>query len=133
MKGEKEKFIYEYCTLRYVPDIERGEFVNVGLMMMCKRLKWMNSRVHVDADRINALKTGCDISLLQRQINIFTDGDVPSKDIPTEEKYRWLAAVKSAIIQTSPSHPGIVYAEKEEGISVLEKKFDSLFYRLVWL
>lgn len=126
-----ETLVYEYATLRYVPDVERGEFVNIGLMMMCKRLRWMRTKVLIDSERIQAICRDADIELLHNQIRAFEMTDVPSKGLPVEERYRWMAAVKSAIIQTSPSHPGIICCEFTDGKESMERTFDRLFDRLV--
>ena len=131
MERESEKLIYEYCLLRFVPDIERGEFVNIGLMMMSKRAKWLRVEVSIDEHRILSFCPRCDLERLKKQIEVFKFNDVPSRELPVEERYRWLAAVKSAIIQTSPSHPGILHVESENIISTLQNKFDSLFARLI--
>lgn len=129
------KVIYEYCVLRYVADIEREEFINVGMLMMCKRYKWLRAEVFIDEPRINSCFTGADIPLLRNQITAFTRDDVPEKGIPVEERYRWLAAVKSAVIQTSCSHPGILIMEDtvtaEQVKYALTEKFNTLFNRLV--
>lgn len=130
MEAELEKLIYEYCILRYVPDIERGEFVNVGLLMMCKRHKWLRTEICLCPERIERLTGRIDLDLLERQLGVFKRTDVPSADIPIEEKYRWMAAVKSAIIQTSPTHPGILYASTDFK-AALNRQFDELFNRLV--
>lgn len=132
----RDKIIYEYCVLRYVPDVERGEFLNVGLMMMCKRWKWLRVELLIDEARILALSPCADLPLLRRQLEMFLKKDVPSPGLPVEERYRWFAAVKSAIIQTSPSHPGIILSpnpeSSEESIeSALEITFADLFSRLV--
>ncbi|MDE6007216.1 MAG: DUF3037 domain-containing protein [Muribaculaceae bacterium] len=131
METDKEKIIYEFCLLRYVPDIERGEFINVGLLMMCKRHKWLRTGIRLVPERIERLSGRVDLNLLERQLGVFKKRDVPAKDLPVEEKYRWMAAVKSAIIQTSPSHPGILYTTPDSAREALENKFDSLFNRLV--
>lgn len=125
-----DKIIYEYCTLRYVPDIERGEFVNVGLMMMCKRHRWLQTSIHIDERRILGLCPAADTERLRTQLAVFERKDVPQADLPVEEKYRWMAAVKSAVIQTSPSHPGIIPTDAAPSVA-LENKFDELFKRLV--
>lgn len=131
----EEKIIYEYCLLRYVPDLEREEFINVGLMMMCKRYKWMSCALNIDENRISTLSPKADIPRLRHQLGLFTRTDVPFPDITVEERYRWLAAVKSAIIQTSPSHPGIIPINRDtsrrEAESLLNRKFEELFHRLI--
>lgn len=129
------KVIYEYCVLRYVADIEREEFINVGMLMMCKRYKWLRAEVFIDEARINSCFNGADVPLLRNQISAFTRDDVPEKGIPVEERYRWLAAVKSAVIQTSCSHPGILIMEDtvtaEQIKYALTERFNTLLNRLV--
>lgn len=130
-----EKIVYEYCTLRYVPDIERGEFVNVGLMMMCKRFRWLKSEIKIDQGRILHFMPDSDINRLAKQLNVFVGNDVPDVSLPIEERYRWMAAVKSAIIQCSPSHPGIIILQdgdgRPEAEQLLIRKFYDLFNKLI--
>lgn len=117
--------LYEYCTLRYVPRIERGEFVNVGLLMMCKRRRWLKCRVHLDEARISSLGGTLGVETLRRQLAMFENRDILGRDVPVEEVYRWLCAPKNAVLQTSPSHPGIA-ADGD-----LEATFAALFTLLV--
>lgn len=131
------KTIYEYCILRYVPDIERGEWINVGLLMMSKRARWMRTQVLIDERRVAAISPKSDIARLRTQLGVFLRDDVPSSDLPVEERYRWMAAVKSAVIQTSPSHPGLLphhtEATRVDIRNMLESQFDALFSRLVMI
>lgn len=105
--------LYEYAVIRYVPRVERQEFVNIGLIMMCKRRRWLRCEVLINESRILSLCPTADIALLRRQVCLFSRRDVPEPGIPVEETYRWLTAAKSAILQTSPSHPGISYDPME--------------------
>lgn len=116
--------LYEYAVIRYVPKAERGEFINIGLIMMCKRRRWLYSEVSINEARITALYPEADIPLLRHQAALFTRSDVPGRDLPVEEVYRWLTAAKSAILRTSPSHPGIC-------TDTLENTFSRLFHELV--
>lgn len=131
----EEKIIYEYCLLRYVPDIEREEFVNVGLLMMSKRFRWMQCELHVDEARIQTLSRKADVPRLKLQLKLFMRDDVPERDLSVEERYRWMAAVKSAVIQTSQSHPGILTAPagftRQDACRMLQQKFEELFNRLI--
>ena len=99
--------LYEYAVIRYVPRVEREEFINIGLIMMCKRRRWLRCEVVINEPRIRSLCPCADIALLRRQVTLFSRRDVPASGIPVEETYRWLTAAKSAILQTSASHPGI--------------------------
>lgn len=126
--------IYEYSLLRYVPDIERGEYINIGLMMMCKRQRWLKVRTYLDRERILPFDPDCDFNRIRRQLEVFESCRAPGSDLPVEERYRWMASTKSAIIQTSPSHPGIIVRtgiDKESPVAALDSLFDCLFNRLV--
>ncbi len=126
--------LYEYAVIRYVPSVEREEFINVGLLMMSKRNRWLRGRVHVDEQRLRAFSVAADVEALRRQLTLFECRDVPFRDIPVEEAYRWLAAVKSAVIQTSASHPGVLChnaAAGDERRRLLDAEFDRLFHLLV--
>ncbi|MDE7181195.1 MAG: DUF3037 domain-containing protein [Muribaculaceae bacterium] len=131
MAEDKEKLIYEFCVLRYVPDVEREEFVNVGLLMMCKRMRWMRAEVVCDAERLSVFGNKANCRRLSTQLGVFTRKDVPAPDLPVEERYRWMAAMKSAIIQTSQSHPGILFTTLSDARRELDLKFDELLCRLV--
>lgn len=124
-EGAADANLYEYAVIRYVPRVERGEFVNVGLIMMCKRRRWLRAEVVIDSDRIRALCPTADLELLRRQVALFERRDVPAPGLPVEETYRWLTAVKSAILQTSPSHPGVAH-------DTLEQTFTHLLRDLVY-
>lgn len=136
------KVIYEYSLLRYVPDIERGEFVNVGLIMMCKRYRWIRIELNVDHRRILSLFPAADLQCIERQLSAFDGADIPDPSLPVEERYRWMVAAKSAIIQCSPSHPGILIIPSDDAqgnvlsslqvdvIDRLNVLFDKLFRRL---
>ncbi len=128
-----DNLVAEYAIIRYVPRIDRHEFVNVGLLMMCKRRKWIRCKLNLDSDRLKALYPGADIAALQRQYSLFERRDVPAKDSPVEECYRWLVAPKSAMLQTSPSHPGIATSESADSLpdDILNDTFERLFKELV--
>ena len=102
--------LYEYAVVRYVPRVEREEFINIGLIMMCKRRRWLRGELLIDSARLRAFDPSADMEQLSRQASLFCRDDVPSPDLPVEERYRWLAAVKSAVLQVSPSHPGLLPA-----------------------
>lgn len=125
MQCESEKNLYEYAVLRYVPRVEREEFFNVGVMMMCKRKKWLRCRVHVDESKFGIFDNGITVEDLRHQLELMKGiahgekigGEIAA--LPVEERFRWLSAVKSACIQTSRPHPGIC--------GDLETTFERLF------
>lgn len=130
-----DDFLYEYAVVRYVPRVDREEFVNIGLIMMCKRRRWLKGYIELNETRLKAFDSRVNFEALRNQASVFMRDDVPSPSLPVEERYRWLAAVKSAVLQVSPSHPGLIPTagelSRQEAVEMLEKEFDRLFDELV--
>ena len=124
-----ETDLYEYAVVRYVPDEERGEFVNIGLIMMCKRRNWLRLAISLSAKRLEAFRCPHTheeiISQLQGMSRVadMTVKTGPFADYRAEERFRWLTAWKSACLQTSRPHPGHT--------ADLNATFDRLFTTLV--
>ncbi len=120
---------YEYAVVRYVPRVEREEFINVGLAMMCKRRRWIKVGICIPEGKLCAICPDTDKALLQRQLQAFIDiaegrrGAGPVAQYPVEERFRWISAVKSSVIQTSRPHPGLC--------EDLDATFERLFQELV--
>ncbi len=125
----QEMNLYEYAVIRYVPRIERAEFINVGLAMMCKRRRWLRLALHVDPVRLAAFAGHIDTDTLHRQLSAFErvaagNHDAgPIAEYPVEERFRWLTAEKSACLQSSRPHPGLCHD--------LDSTFTRLFNELV--
>lgn len=127
-----DNLLYEYAVIRYVPRLDRGEFVNVGLLMMCKRRRWIRAAIHIDTARVEAIDCHTDCRLLRRQLSLFEQSGVPYADSPVEDRFRWLTAAKSAVLQTSPPHPGLaVPQDGESAAETLDRTFDRLMRELV--
>lgn len=122
-----ENHLFEYAVVRYVPRVEREEFINVGLVMMCKRRRWIRSRFLLDVHRLYAFCRKVDIDALGAQLDAFSkiaDGcSGPVGELEVHERFRWLTAVRSACLSTSRPHPGLT--------SDLDETFDRLFADLV--
>lgn len=118
--------LYEYAVIRFVPDVEREEFINVGLVMMCKRRRQLCGAIVLDEAKARQLDPEADLERLRLQLSLFERTDIPSADLPVEERYRWLTATKSAIIQMSPSHPGLMLPGE-----TFEQAFERLLTSLV--
>lgn len=131
--GVPDERLYEYALVRYMPRPERGEFINIGLLMMCKRKKWIKTEIYLPEEKIRMLAPDVNMDVLKHQAALFLRADVPEAHLPVEEKYRWLSAVKSAAIRVSPSHPGLIMSHPEEAIDnvTLENEFHRLFSLLV--
>ena len=70
----QEKLLYEYAVIRVMPDVERGELLNIGLLMMCKRRRWIKAAVELDPARLLALWPSADVDAILCQTASFTGG-----------------------------------------------------------
>lgn len=127
MQSKSEKLLYEYAVVRYCPRVERGEYVNVGLVMMCKRQRWLRARLNFDSRRVAALYPDADVEAVGRQLESFeriaAGGKGAIASLEAEERFRWLTAVRSSCITTSRPHPGLC--------ECLDSTFDRIFEELV--
>lgn len=121
------RHLFEYAVVRVRPRIEREEFVNVGLVMMCKRRRWVMARIMLKPERLQALWPDIDLDEVAGQLRSFESiarGDrSPIGQLEAHERFRWLSAVRSACITTSRPHPGFT--------DNLEATFERLFAELV--
>ena len=125
-----QQYLYEYAVVQFVPDIERGEFINIGLVMMCKKQRWLRTKFSVNSGKVSAICPDVDLDLLQQQIVGFervgagdsmNGGSIAA--LEPHERFRWLTAVRSACLQTSRPHAGHT--------SNLDNTFSRLFASLV--
>lgn len=107
-----EKHLYEYAVIRFVPKVEREEFINVGVVLFSKQAKYLNSIYTLDERKLKVFSTELEIECLKNGLRVFDKvclgnkegGVIAQMDIP--DRFRWLTAVRSACIQTSRPHPG---------------------------
>ncbi|TGD57720.1 DUF3037 domain-containing protein [Flavobacterium humi] len=124
-----EKHLYEYAVIRVVPRVEREEFINVGLLLFCKRQKYLRMAFQVPAAKIRLLCPEFDIDQLETNLMSFTrisagePNSGPIAAFETAERFRWLTAVRSSSIQTSRPHPGFS--------TDLDQTFEKLYAELV--
>jgi hypothetical protein len=103
---------YSYAIVRVVPRVERGECVNVGVVLFVRERRYLAARIEVDPARLLALAPDLDLALVERHLTSFLaicNGEAagrPLADLPPAERFHWLTAPRSTIIQTSPAHVG---------------------------
>ena len=125
----QEDKIYEYAIIRLVPKVEREEFFNIGLVMFSKREKYIKIAFHLCPDKFKLMHSKLDYDDIIQNLESFQKvasgakdgGPIAEMEIP--ERFRWLTAVRSAVVQTSRPHPG---KSKD-----LDATFDRLFEELV--
>lgn len=104
--------VFEYALLRAVPRQERGEFMNVGVIVYCRDLDFLCAKTYVDGDRLRALDPQLDVETLETSLKHLTnscDGSPDAGPVSTTtvgQRFRWLTAPRSTIVQTSPAHTG---------------------------
>jgi hypothetical protein len=94
---------FQYALLRVVPDIARGECLNVGVLLFSRRHRFLEARTHIDPDRLRALAPDLDPAELQKHLDALLAG-LP--DLEPSERFQWLTARASTIIQPSEVHTG---------------------------
>ncbi|MCJ0825256.1 DUF3037 domain-containing protein [Luteimonas sp. 50] len=103
---------YDYAAIRVVPRVERGEFVNVGVIVSCEATAYLKAAVELDEVRLRALDPDVDLQTLRRHLDAIQricaggPGAGPIGLLPQRARFHWLTARRSAIIQTSPVHMG---------------------------
>ena len=124
----QDKQLFEYAVIRVVPRVEREEFLNVGVILFCKKLQFLGTKFQINEKRIKNFCAEIDIQILEEHLNTFEricrgDKDSgPIGQLPLAERFRWLTATRSTIIQTSKTHPGFCKDPSE----TLAKLFEQL-------
>lgn len=121
----QNKQVFEYAIIRVLPRVERGEFVNTGVVVYCKKLQFLKAMIHFDEQRILSLYKEADVNEIFNHLKSFEQiclgninaGPIAALDVPS--RFRWLTAKRSTIIQASEIHPGLC---SDPG-SVLERLF----------
>ena len=107
---------FQYAILRVVPRVERGELVNVGVVLHCRTLRFLDCRVGLDDGRrraIEALAPDVDIDSISDHLEVIeriVRGDLaggPIAALPAPERFRWIVSPSSTIIQPSEVHTGL--------------------------
>jgi hypothetical protein len=104
---------FQYALVRVVPRIERGEFINIGAIVFCRTLKYLAAEIDLDERRLAALAPGFDPAELRPHLDMIVRvaaGDPeagPIAKLPQSERFHWMVAPSSTVIQTSPVHTGL--------------------------
>lgn len=123
-----QQHVYEYAVIRIVPQVEREEFMNVGVILFCKSLGLVRMLYTLDEARLRAFSPNADYAQIEQNLQSFqkiamgaADGGPIAKE-DAASRFRWLTAVRSSVIQTSRPHPGLC----NEPDKSIERLFDEL-------
>jgi len=123
-----ENHLFEYAVIRVVPQVEREEFLNVGVVLYCAGQKFLQAIFKLDEQRLLTFYHKLDINEISEYLNAFerickggSDAG-PIGKLPVAERFRWLTATRSTVVQTSKVHPGLCADAGE----MLERLFTQL-------
>jgi hypothetical protein len=103
---------YDYAVVRVVPRVERAEFVNAGIIVSCDVARILQAKIELDEAALLALDANVDLNLVKQSlasIPKICGGGAAAGDIgkmTSRERFHWLVAPRSTIVQTSPVHTG---------------------------
>jgi hypothetical protein len=116
--------VFEYAVLRVVPRVERGEAINVGVIVYSKAYKYLCARIELDEQRLRALDPHVDVDAVRNGLTAVqkacTEG--PLAERPLGDRFRWLTAPRSTMVQPGPVHTGLTADPAGE----LDRLFESL-------
>jgi hypothetical protein len=104
---------FQYALLRVVPRVERGEFVNAGVVLYQPGTKFLGARFHLDPARLRALDPSLDVEVVRRHLEAARRVCVGGREageiggLPPGERFGWLVAPRSTVVQPSPVHTGL--------------------------
>jgi DUF3037 family protein len=124
----RDHYPYDYAIFRVVPRVEREEFVNVGVIVSCPARSFLDARIELDEQRVAALDSALDVESIRAHLAtipaICAGGEQagPIGQLSQRERFHWLVAPRSTIIQPSPVHTGYC----KDPAEVLEHLLDTM-------
>lgn len=109
----QERHLFEYAVIRIMPRVEREEFINVGIILLCKKQHFLQARYELNPQRLEALCPNCDVEELTAHLDALSRiaaGDPaagPIAQLDIAGRFRWLTAQRSTVLQPSKVHPGL--------------------------
>jgi hypothetical protein len=107
-----DQFRYDYAVIRVVPKVDREEFINAGVILSCPDKSFLEARIRLNESRLLALDPSLDLEMVRTHLETIPtichggDGAGPIGQLPQRQRFHWLVAPRSTIIQTSPVHTG---------------------------
>jgi len=118
--GKPAPASFDYAILRVVPRVEREEFINAGVVVLCLEKRYLEARILLDEERLRALWPEVDVELVREHLEAIRRicmGDAeagPIAKLSLRERFHWLTSPRSTMIQPSPVHTGV--CENTEGV-----------------
>lgn len=102
--------LFEYAVLVAVPRAQRGESINVGVVLYCKDLEFLDSASHIDQSRLTSLDPAVDVEAVRETLDAFcraSRGEGPAGATPLRQRFGWLTAPRSTVVRAGPIHTGL--------------------------
>ncbi|MGH3151346.1 MAG: DUF3037 domain-containing protein [Streptosporangiaceae bacterium] len=101
--------VFEYALIRVVPRVERGEVINAGVIVYSQAYKYLCARIELDEHRLRVIDPEVDVAAVRTALSAFEKACVegPLAGRPLGERFRWLTAPRSTIVQPGPVHSGL--------------------------
>ena len=110
---ERPERPFAYALLRVLPRVERGEFVNAGVVLYSQEARFLEAGIHLDPDRLHALDPSLDLENVAAHLEAARlvcaggPGAGPVGLLPPGQRFGWLVAPRSTVVQPSPVHTGL--------------------------
>jgi hypothetical protein len=104
---------FDYALIRVVPRVERGEFINAGVILFCRVQRFLGASIDLDRELLRAMAPDLDIDVVVAHlaaIPLLCEGGAaagPLGGLDMAARFHWLVAARSTVIQTSPVHCGV--------------------------
>jgi hypothetical protein len=123
----QDKCTFEYAIIRVVPKVEREEFFNVGVILFSKQKNFIDMKYQINPEKLRAFSQEIDLDKLNDYLNAWklvclgepSGGPIGKMELP--DRFRWLTASRSTIIQSSKTHPGLCLDPQTELEDIFEK------------
>jgi len=108
---------YEYAIIQACPQVERGELINVGVLLYCHRSDFLEAGIHLAPDRLAALDPTADVHAVRTALGAWVAacaGGGSAHGMSLGERFRWLVAPRSTVLRAGPVHMGLASDPAEE-------------------
>ena len=118
---------YDYAIVRVVPCVERGEYINAGVILFCRTRRFLDALVYLDIPRLTTLYPAVDLDMVQRHLDIIPLVCAGSAEagaigqLSQSERFHWLVSPRSTMLQVSAVHSGLCESPERELDELMER------------
>ncbi len=127
MPSVPEHKSYDYAIIRVVPRVERGEFINAGVILFCSEMAFLDACIALDEAKVRALAPQVDIDSIREHLETIPRVAAGGKDagpigmLTQRERFHWLVSPRSTIVQLSPVHTGMTTEPRKDLEQLMER------------